>query len=350
MRNPTRAFLLGPLLKGVSRSFYLTLRVLPVGMRDPIGLAYLLARAADTIADTSLIAPEQRLALLLSLREQVNGGADKDALLTRMAAEVASQQTQSDEKVLLESLGPALATLSQLNESDRQAVREIVSTLTTGMEFDLRTFPDERSGRLGALEAWSELDRYTYLVAGCVGEFWTKMTYAHMPGTLKVQPATMVPRGVRFGKALQMTNVLRDCPRDLRIGRCYLPVTMLDRFGLDAQDLLLPATSLRARPLLFELVRKTLDHFREALEYMLAIPASSIRLRLACIWPVLIGLETLLLLVNNDEWLDPSKISKVQRRKVYRIIATSIPLVASSGLLRSSVERLIGRIEARLTA
>jgi farnesyl-diphosphate farnesyltransferase len=147
-----------------------------------------------------------------------------------------------------------------------------------------------------------------------------------------------------------MTNVLRDCPRDLRIGRCYLPVTMLDRFGLDAQDLLLPATSLRARPLLFELVRKTLDHFREALEYMLAIPASSIRLRLACIWPVLIGLETLLLLVNNDEWLDPSKISKVQRRKVYRIIATSIPLVASSGLLRSSVERLIGRIEARLTA
>jgi farnesyl-diphosphate farnesyltransferase len=350
MRNPTRAFLLGPLLKGVSRSFYLTLRVLPVGMRDPIGLAYLLARAADTIADTSLIAPEQRLALLLSLREQVNGGADKDALLTRMAAEVADQQTQSDEKVLLESLGPALATLSQLNESDRQAVREIVSTLTTGMEFDLRTFPDERSGRLGALEAWSELDRYTYLVAGCVGEFWTKMTYAHMPGTLKEQPETMVLRGVRFGKALQMTNVLRDCPKDLRIGRCYLPVTMLDRFGLKPQDMLLPATSLRARPLLFELVRKTLDHFREALEYMLAIPASSVRLRLACIWPVLIGLETLLLLVNNDEWLDPPKISKVQRSKVYQIIAISIPLVASNGLLRSSVERLIGRIEARLTA
>src|SRR5437868_9149848 len=43
MPNPTRAFLLGPLLKGVSRSFYLTLRVLPAGMRDPIGLAYLLA-------------------------------------------------------------------------------------------------------------------------------------------------------------------------------------------------------------------------------------------------------------------------------------------------------------------
>jgi farnesyl-diphosphate farnesyltransferase len=169
-----------------------------------------------------------------------------------------------------------------------------------------------------------------------------------MPGTLKEKPETMLLRGVRFGKALQMTNVLRDCAKDLRIGRCYLPATMLDRFGLTPQDLLLPATSLRARPLLFELVRKTLDHFREAVEYMLAIPASSVRLRLACVWPILIGLETLLLLVNNDDWLDPAKISKVQRSKVYRMIASSIPLVVSNGLLRSSVERLTGRIEAQL--
>ena len=71
MPNPNRAFLLGPLLKGVSRSFYLTLRILPEGMRDPVGLAYLLARAADTIADTSLIPPVQRLDLLLALRQQV---------------------------------------------------------------------------------------------------------------------------------------------------------------------------------------------------------------------------------------------------------------------------------------
>src|ERR1700744_3277655 len=124
MPNPTRAFLLGPLLKGVSRSFYLTLRVLPVGMRDPIGLAYLLARAADTIADTSLIPPGQRMELLLSLRNQVNGALDQ-ASLARMAAEVGSQQKDSDEKVLLESLGAALTVLSQFSPSDREAVRDI---------------------------------------------------------------------------------------------------------------------------------------------------------------------------------------------------------------------------------
>ncbi|MFM0341695.1 phytoene/squalene synthase family protein [Paraburkholderia fungorum] len=348
MPNPTRAFLLGPLLKGVSRSFYLTLRVLPVGMRDPIGLAYLLARAADTIADTSLISPEQRLAMLLSLREQVNGATDDGALVRRLAAEVAGQQMQSDEKRLLESLGPALEVLSQLSEFDRKAVREIVSTLTEGMEFDLRTFPDERSGQLAALREYEELDRYTYLVAGCVGEFWTTMTYAHMPGTLKELPGVMQRRGVRFGKALQMTNVLRDCGKDLRIGRCYLPQTMLDRYGLSAQDLLVPANSVRARPLMVELLHKTLDHFHEALDYTLAIPSLSVRLRLACLWPILIGLETLLLLADNDAWLDPDKVSKVRRNEVYRIIASSLLLVPSNGLVRHAVEKRIRQIEIRL--
>ena len=347
MPNPTRAFLLGPLLKGVSRSFYLTLRVLPAGMRDPIGLAYLLARAADTIADTSLISPEQRLAMLLSLRDQINGAPNDGALLQRMATEVAGQQIQSDEKVLLESLGPALEVLSQLSESDRKAVREIVSTLTEGMEFDLRTFPDERSGQIAALCEYDELDRYTYLVAGCVGEFWTTMTYAHMPGTLKERPEVMARRGVRFGKALQMTNVLRDCGKDLRIGRCYLPQTMLDQSGLSAQDLLQPANSVRARPLMVELVRKSLDHFREALDYTLAIPAFSVRLRLACLWPILIGLDTLLLLADNNDWLDPAKVSKVRRNQVYQIIASSLLLVPSNGLVRASVEKRIKQIEAR---
>jgi farnesyl-diphosphate farnesyltransferase len=348
MSSSTRAFLLGPLLKGVSRSFYLTLRILPAGMRDPIGLAYLLARAADTIADTALIPPEQRLALLLALREQVNGATDNGELARRLASEVAGQQTQSDEKVLLESIAPALDVLSQLDDADRAAVREIVTTLTTGMEFDLRTFPDECSGRIVALREWDELDRYTYLVAGCVGEFWTKMTYAHMPGTLKADAATMLDRGVSFGKALQMTNVLRDCGKDLRIGRCYLPSTMLDRFGLTPAVLLQPDASKPAQPLMHELVRKSLDHFRAALDYTLVIPRFSLRLRLACVWPIVIGLETLLLLVDNAHWLEPAKVSKIQRNAVYGIIARSLPVSLSDSLLRNWVEGLIGAIEARL--
>lgn len=352
MPNPNRAFLLGPLLKGVSRSFYLTLRILPTGMRDPIGLAYLLARAADTIADTSLIPPAQRMELLLALRQRVNGipdaADDGGALAQRLAAEVASQQTDSDEKVLLESVGPALDVLRQLSASDRIAVQGIVTTLTEGMEFDLGTFPDERSGQVAALRTMADLDRYTYLVAGCVGEFWTTMTDAHLPGTFKAPVETMLRRGVRFGKALQMVNVLRDCGRDLRIGRCYLPAEMLERHGLTLHDLLDPANSLRARPLLCELVRVALGNFQEAIDYTFALPRTAIRLRLACLWPILIGLETLALLVENDAWLDPARISKVRRADVYRILAGSTARVMSDTLLRGKMDGLMARIASRL--
>ncbi|MGO4763932.1 squalene/phytoene synthase family protein [Cupriavidus sp. 2KB_3] len=348
MPIPDRVFLLGPLLKGVSRSFYLTLRILPAGMRDPVGLAYLLARAADTIADTALIPPPQRLALLLALRARVNGADDGGELVRRLAAEVASQQTLSDEKVLLESIGPALDVLDQLPDADRTAVRGIVTTLTEGMELDLRTFPDEGSGQVAALPAMADLDRYTYLVAGCVGEFWTTMTVRHQPGTLPAPADLMLRRGVRFGKALQMVNVLRDCGKDLRIGRCYLPTELLDRHGLSPQDLLDPANSHRARPMLAEGVRVALDHFREAIAYTLAIPRTAVRLRLACIWPILIGLETLLLLVDNDAWLDPARVSKVQRGKVYRVLAGSLPCVMVDTALRGWMEGLVARIEARL--
>jgi len=46
--------LVGDLLRRVSRSFYLSLAILPRALREPLGLAYLLARASDTVADTRL--------------------------------------------------------------------------------------------------------------------------------------------------------------------------------------------------------------------------------------------------------------------------------------------------------
>ncbi len=350
MSNAARADLLGPLLKRVSRSFYLTLRVLPAPMRDPVGLAYLLARAADTIADTSLIEPARRLSLLLALRAAVEGDTSERTrhAIAQIADEVAGRQALADEKRLLESLGAALAALEQLEVADRAAVREIVVTLTTGMEFDLRTFPSEDSGAIVALGDAQALDRYTYLVAGCVGEFWTKMTCAHLPRTFDEPQEVVIARGVRFGKALQLTNILRDCSKDLRIGRCYLPAQMLERHGLTPASLLAPDASLRARPVLVELMSTALAHYRAAADYTFSIPRLSIRLRLACLWPILIGLDTLRLLAANDAWLDPAKVSKVRRNDVYRFVAGSTATVCFDGVLRGWMERMIRDVEARL--
>ena len=56
------------LLREVSRSFYLTMRALPAVVRPQIGLAYLLARTTDTIADTGLVSTGSRLDALQRLR------------------------------------------------------------------------------------------------------------------------------------------------------------------------------------------------------------------------------------------------------------------------------------------
>jgi phytoene/squalene synthetase len=60
------------LLKQVSRSFYLSVAVLPAAVRPTIGLAYLFARAADTIADTRLIERRARIVHLEALGEELS--------------------------------------------------------------------------------------------------------------------------------------------------------------------------------------------------------------------------------------------------------------------------------------
>src|SRR5262249_32623030 len=147
--------------------------------------------------------------------------------VAEVARACAPLQTHASERELLERVGEALARVDVLPERDRQAVRSVLATITEGQRFDLERFPGEDAAPLAAREALGELAGYAYLVAGCGGEFWTRLHVAHRPRLAAWDVAAMSASGVRFGKALQMTNVLRDVPADLRHGRCYLPVREL---------------------------------------------------------------------------------------------------------------------------
>lgn len=343
-----RERLLRDLLRGVSRSFYLTLRVLPKGLREPVGLAYLLARAADTVADTRLLPPGERLKRLLAFRAQIEGPADAGALRDIERA-LTDKQSLPEERALLASLPEALSLLEATPEADRARVRSVVATLTRGMEIDLTAFPPEDSGRVAALKDAADLDRYIYYVAGCVGEFWTAITAAHAAPLRRWDTARMSRIGVRFGKALQLTNVLRDAARDLRIGRCYLPESELAPLGVSPQDLLEPSAGHVARPVLERWIRTALDHYRAAEGYLLSIPRRCPRLRLAALWPVLIGLATLAELARNEAWLDPARPSKVSRKWVRRMTALSLLAAPSDQLVRGWIARLRKRVEEGLS-
>ena len=323
--------LLGTLLKQVSRSFYLTLKVLPRPVRQPIGLAYLFARAADTIADAALISRADRLKHLGLFREAFRDGeagglrAIKDALC--------GPPRSAGERELLSRLDESFALLHALDPTDQAMVRNLILTLTEGMVMDLATFPGEDEGRLVALETRAELDRYTYYVAGCVGEFWTDIHMAHRPSLARWDRAVMRTLGVRFGKGLQMTNVLRDFPKDLRVGRCYLPREDLEGLGLHPDDLLDPSAVVKIKPLLRDLIALTLDLYQDGWAYTLAIPRPEIRMRLACAWPLLIGLKTLALIQQSPNLLDPNSVVKIRRSAVYAIMARSLAGIASNAAL-----------------
>ncbi|MFQ5847563.1 MAG: phytoene/squalene synthase family protein [Candidatus Methylomirabilales bacterium] len=334
--------LLGQILKRVGRTFYLSLNVLPKDLRRPVGLAYLFARAADTIADTRLISREQRLEYLELFRAEVRGnGASR---IREVKAALTGPQKIPEERELLARLDDCFAIYRALDSGDRDRIRDLILTITQGMQMDLTTFPGEDEGRLTALKTRDDLDRYTYFVAGCVGEFWTETHVAHRPSLRSWDVSEMKRRGIRFGKGLQMTNVLRDLSRDLRLGRCYLPQEDLEILGLTPADLLDPRAIARVKPLLHDLLQLTLAHYGEGWSYTLAIPRRETRMRLACAWPLLIGLKTLARVVQSENLLDPAALVKISRTEVYRILARSLILIGSNRLLTGYYQDLRTRI------
>ncbi len=310
--------ILTSLLKEVSRSFYLTMRVLPASVRPQIGLAYLLARTADTIADTGIVLVDQRLQALKTLRGRFLGATDPLDF-----GELARHQGVPAERVLLERCGEALAILEGLAESDRQLVRKVLAVITSGQELDLRRFADASAERIVALETEEELDDYTYRVAGCVGEFWTKMCRAHVFPTARLDDNFLLENGVRFGKGLQLVNILRDIPVDVRHGRCYMPASTLKAAGLTPADLLVPKYEPGFRPVYTHFLAQAKEHLKAGWAYTNALPWRCVRVRLACAWPALIGIKTLgkLRMANV---LDPEQRIKISRKEVRKLILRSV--------------------------
>ncbi len=308
--SDARNTLPGDLLKATSRSFYLTLRVLPAAVRPQIGLAYLLARTTDTIADTGIVPLPQRLDALQKMRARILGRSSAPLNF----GELARQQGLPAERMLLEQVEASLARLQTLSPADLKLVREVLSTITDGQEMDLRRFGSlgpACSGPTGqtviALETAAELDDYTYRVAGCVGEFWTKMCRTHLFPNARLDEKQFLADGIRFGKGLQLVNILRDLPADLRNGRCYLPAQRLEEAKLPPEVLLSPANEGKFLPLYHDYLDKAEAHLTAGWRYTNSLPFSQFRIRLACAWPILVGRETL-------EKLRAASVMELQQR------------------------------------
>jgi farnesyl-diphosphate farnesyltransferase len=306
--------LLGSLLKATSRSFYLTLRMLPGRVRPQIGLAYLLARTTDTIADTQIVPLGQRFDALHEVRDRILGKSTSPLNF----GELAKQQALPAERRLLERVEASLALLQNLSPADQQRVRGVLDIITGGQELDLERFADASAENIIALKSAAELDDYTYRVAGCVGEFWTQVCRAHLFPHAELEDAQLFSDSIRFGKGLQLVNILRDLSADLRRGRCYLPSLELEPAGLLSSFLLSPVNESRFRPLYHRYLDLAEDHLQAGWNYINALPRGQVRVRLACAWPILIGGRTIeqLRAANVLELRQGVKISRGEVRGI----------------------------------
>ncbi len=298
--------LAGPLLKSVSRSFYLTIRILPARIQAPIGLAYLLARASDTIADTAEAAATVRLQHLAAFGEMIAHGH------ARGLAELQREISPPDhgERELIGELDRCLAWLATLGEFDRAAIAEVMEKIIRGQTLDLQRFPVRDT--VTAIATAADLDEYTYLVAGCVGEFWTRVCWHHLPRYATTGEEELRRLGRNYGKGLQLVNILRDIPADRRAGRCYLP-----------------DEELRAEPepeVFARWHRRATEYLEDGRRYLLALRPA--RLRVGCFLPWYLGHETLRLLQERPP-LDTSEKIKVPRSTV-RAALLRAPFVAFS--------------------
>jgi farnesyl-diphosphate farnesyltransferase len=281
-------------------------------VRGQIGLLYLLARVADTIADSKNGDTEELLRLLHQYNDVAQG---KSTNLPDFSG-LAEIQDNPNESELLRNVDDVIEGLKEYSEDDRVRMLECLNIIVGGQILDLERFgPANEGGNISALKDNSELDDYTFRVAGCVGVFWTKMSLAHIISIPPEQEEEFFEKGVRFGKALQMINILRDIPEDLRFGRCYIPSQKLSEHGMEPTDLLEPENIEKFRPLYDEYLDLTNEHLDAAIEYIKMLPETQFRLKASCMLPVLIGQRTVTLL-RDGNILDSADRIKVTRDEI----------------------------------
>ena len=303
------------LLEGTSRSFYLTLKRLPKSVKGQIGLLYLLARISDTIADSGESGGED----LLELLEDYNNRAQGHSNSMPDFSNLSDVQENPAEGLLLRGAHGPIELLEEASVVDQELIRRCLDIIISGQRMDLERFQDKDGSGVRSLSRYEEMDDYAYRVAGSVGEFWTEICLEHAFEASAELKEELMSSGVRFGKALQLINILRDIPEDLEIGRCYIPTDDLEKIGLSPNDLLHSDSIDVFRPLLDQYIARTEEHLDEAVRYIGLLPHNQYRLRGACMIPVIIGQRTLALLKTQNV-LDRSNRVKVSRKEIKEII------------------------------
>jgi farnesyl-diphosphate farnesyltransferase len=210
---------LQPLLHKTSRTFALSIPLLPEPLRTQVATAYLLFRIIDTFEDATRWDAARRvkeLALVVRLME-----SDDAHRLDQMTAQWLVDPPV-DNPAYLELLAAAPEVMGWCRllapAAREQLRRHLVRSARGMMEIVVRT---DAQGSL-RLRTMQELRGYCFVVAGIVGEMLTELFILQSPSLNEVA-GDLRARAIEFGEALQLVNILKDARSDEVEGRVYLP-------------------------------------------------------------------------------------------------------------------------------
>ncbi|MEN9491894.1 MAG: hypothetical protein RJA63_2343 [Pseudomonadota bacterium] len=313
------------MLQRVSRTFALNIRVLPkTRLRQPILLAYLFCRMADTVEDCPTLPAARKKTLLALFAAIFSGGAtswrEATAAFTASLPE-SWQASEDDEEFLCAHCGWCLQLYFALDESVRGPIAQCVVEMCDGMaRFALRQA--QANGEWLSIADEADLDRYCYFVAGVVGNMLSDLFCAQSPFINAARHAKMRERAVSFGLALQLVNIIKDAGEDRSREVCFIPMAWMREAGFaHPRDFFaLSAKQTERLDVMQRMIAKAWRHLHDARDYILLIPALEPRMRLFCQWPMLMAAETLVAIGDGSALFDSAQPVKIGRDAVKRIV------------------------------
>ena len=318
------------ILPGVSRTFALTIPVLPGDLAEVVTNAYLLCRLADTIEDDIALDDRQKTEYHRRFVRIVEGLEPAEPFAAELAP-LLSDRTLDDERNLVRNAAKVIRVTHGFADAEREALTRCVKIMCRGMpQF-------QRNKSASGLAALRDLDEYCYYVAGVVGEMLTELFILHCP-ELSAKRERMMQLAVSFGQGLQMTNILKDIWDDLQGDTCWLPRAIFERHGFDLRSLASSHESAEFAAGLDELVGIAHAHLRNALEYSCMIPKTESGIRKFCLWAIGLAVLTLRKIHRNPAFSSGVDV-KVSRRTVKATVLTANLALRSNRALKLAFDR-----------
>ena len=292
------------ILSSVSRTFALTIPLLPPIIEKVVGNTYLLCRIVDTIEDAAELTPEAKKNLSALFLDVVLERAPVESFV-ESCLDALKNYSNHDELDLIAHTPTVLRILHTCSSHDQEVVSRCVSIMSEGMS----RFHGRQTE--AGLKDLSEFEDYCYVVAGVVGELLTSIFRHYSPQFSKnIQGHENL--AIAFGQALQMTNILKDSPEDRARGVSWKPANLSQ----------------------LDLLQIAYQKLSDSLTYILLIPKEEVGMRRFCLLAFGLAVLTLDKLAAGDHFERQEDI-KLSRNTVWLFYGFTKIAAGSNGLIKS---------------